>query len=61
MPLLPRPTIRTSATAAAVVDRVATAATTHEILNEYAPRPPDMDHGVPFSVFLAIYRDVTRP
>jgi predicted ArsR family transcriptional regulator len=32
-----------------------------EILNEYADRPPDMEHGVPFSVFLAIYRDVTRP
>src|SRR5262245_25561708 len=32
-----------------------------EILNEYATRPPDMEHGVPFSVFLAIYRDVTRP
>jgi predicted ArsR family transcriptional regulator len=32
-----------------------------EILNEYANRPADMEHGVPFSVFLAIYRDVTRP
>jgi len=32
-----------------------------EVLNEYAARPSDMEHGVPFSVFLAIYRDVTRP
>lgn len=32
-----------------------------EILNEYAARPADMEHGVPFSVFLAVYRDVTRP
>jgi len=32
-----------------------------EILNEYALRPPDMTDGVPYSVFFALYRDVTRP
>jgi DNA-binding transcriptional ArsR family regulator len=32
-----------------------------EILNEYALRPADMRDGVPYSVFFALYRDVTRP
>ncbi len=31
-----------------------------DILREFALRPPDMAGGVPYSVFLAIYRDVTR-
>jgi DNA-binding transcriptional ArsR family regulator len=31
-----------------------------EILQEYAIMPPDHENGVPFSVFLALYRDVTR-
>ena len=31
-----------------------------EILQEFANRPPDMKDGIPYSVFLAIYRDVTR-
>jgi predicted ArsR family transcriptional regulator len=32
-----------------------------DLLNEFALRPADMERGVPFSVFLALYRDVTRP
>ncbi|HKE63519.1 MAG TPA: helix-turn-helix domain-containing protein [Micromonosporaceae bacterium] len=32
-----------------------------ELLNEFALRPADMDQGVPYSIFLAQYRDVTRP
>jgi DNA-binding transcriptional ArsR family regulator len=31
------------------------------LLNEYAIRPADLADGVPFSVFVAFYRDVTRP
>jgi predicted ArsR family transcriptional regulator len=30
------------------------------ILQEYANRPADMERGIPYSVFLAVYRDVTR-
>jgi DNA-binding transcriptional ArsR family regulator len=30
------------------------------LLQEYAARPPDMEHGQPVSVFLALYPDVTR-
>lgn len=32
----------------------------NDILREFALRPADMDNGIPFSVFLMIYRDVTR-
>ncbi len=31
------------------------------LLNEYAIRPADMTDGIPYSIFLAFYRDVTRP
>jgi predicted ArsR family transcriptional regulator len=32
----------------------------NEILQEYAVREPDMERGIPYSVFLAVYRDVSR-
>jgi predicted ArsR family transcriptional regulator len=32
-----------------------------ELLNEYALKPADMTDGIPFSIFLALYPDVTRP
>jgi DNA-binding transcriptional ArsR family regulator len=31
------------------------------LLNEYALKPADMTDGIPYSIFLAFYRDVTRP
>lgn len=31
------------------------------LLNEYAIKPADMTDGIPYSIFLAFYRDVTRP
>jgi predicted ArsR family transcriptional regulator len=31
-----------------------------DLLNEYAKQPPDRETGIPVSVFLAIYPDVTR-
>lgn len=31
------------------------------LLNEYAIRPADMTEGIPYSIFVAFYRDVTRP
>jgi predicted ArsR family transcriptional regulator len=32
----------------------------NELLNEYRDRPADLENGVPFSVFVALYPDVTR-
>ena len=31
------------------------------LLNEYAIKPADMTDGIPYSIFVAFYRDVTRP
>jgi predicted ArsR family transcriptional regulator len=30
------------------------------LLDEYASQPPDLENGVPFSVFMALFPDVTR-
>jgi len=32
-----------------------------ELLNEYALKPADMTNGIPYSIFVAVYPDVTRP
>jgi DNA-binding transcriptional ArsR family regulator len=32
-----------------------------ELLQDFADREPDLDEGVPYSIFMALYPDVTRP
>jgi predicted ArsR family transcriptional regulator len=32
----------------------------NEVLQEYAVREPDMERGIPYSLFVAVYRDMSR-